>query len=133
MALKRSAMSTFSAWQPVNVVHAGPPDALRHSLSLAYTSQGPSIQPMLVGQQTTSPRRTSWWKKALAAQRSGVVWAQGMALGSPAGVMASRQRIRLLGWLACAQTTCIEYEGAATKAASSSTPVSKSLVIWSMW
>lgn len=50
----------------------------------ANTSQGPNIQPMLVGQHTTSPRRTSWWKKAFAAHRSGVVCDQGMALGSPA-------------------------------------------------
>lgn len=50
----------------------------------ANTSQGPNIQPMLVGQHTTSPRRTSWWKKALTAHRKGVVCDQGMALGSPA-------------------------------------------------
>lgn len=50
----------------------------------AYTSHGPIIQPMLVGQHSMSPGRTSWWKKASAPQRSGVMCDQGMALGSPA-------------------------------------------------
>lgn len=47
----------------------------------AKTSQGPIIQPKLVGHATVSPWRTSWWKNAFAALRIGVVCVQGMALG----------------------------------------------------
>ena len=50
----------------------------------AKTNQGPIIQPKLVGQATVSPFRMSWWKKAFAALRIGVVCVQGMALGCPA-------------------------------------------------
>ena len=40
--------------------------------SAAYSSQGPIIQPRLVGQHTTSRSRMSWWAKASEPQRIGV-------------------------------------------------------------
>ncbi len=55
----------------------------------AKTSHGPIIQPRLVGQATVSPSLTSWWKKAFAALRMGVVWVQGMALGCPTSFIRS--------------------------------------------
>lgn len=53
--------------------------------SAAYTSHGPIIQPRLVGHATTDPGRMSWCAQPSAAQRSGVTWLQGIALGSPWG------------------------------------------------
>ena len=50
----------------------------------AYSSQGPIIQPRLVGPATTSPRRTSCCAHASIPHRMGVTWLQGIAFGSPA-------------------------------------------------
>lgn len=50
----------------------------------AYSSQGPIIQPRLVGQASTSLGCTSPTDQASTAQRMGVVCVQGMALGLPA-------------------------------------------------
>ena len=50
---------------------------------------------MLVGQATTSPTRTSWWKYPSIAHFMGVVWLHTMALGSP--VVPEENRM-LQGW-----------------------------------
>lgn len=50
----------------------------------AYSSQGPIIQPKLVGQAATSPRRTSCCAQASTPHRIGVTCVHGIALGSPA-------------------------------------------------
>jgi hypothetical protein len=65
----------------------------------AKTSQGPSIHPMLVGQHATSPGRTSWWKKALAAHLKGVTCVHGMALGSPATQEVGKESCRADSWV----------------------------------
>ncbi len=46
-------------------------------------SQGPIIQPRLVGQATTSPGWMSWWKWPSIAALTGVSWVHGIAFGSP--------------------------------------------------
>ena len=46
-------------------------------------SQGPIIQPRLVGQATTSPGRMSWCAQPSAAALIGVMWVHGIAFGSP--------------------------------------------------
>ena len=46
-------------------------------------SQGPIIQPRLVGQATTSSGWMSWWKCPSIAALTGVSWVHGIALGSP--------------------------------------------------
>ena len=46
-------------------------------------SHGPIIQPRLVGQATTSPGCTSWWKCPSIEALIGSIWDQGIALGSP--------------------------------------------------
>jgi hypothetical protein len=51
--------------------------------SAAYSSHGPIIQPRLVGQHSTPPGPRSCCAHASVAQRSGVMWVQGMAFGSP--------------------------------------------------
>ena len=51
-------------------------------IRLAYVSQGPIIQPKLVGHARTSDGRTSRWRYASAALLIGVVWVQGIPFGS---------------------------------------------------
>ena len=64
----------------------------------AKMSQGPIIQPRLVGQATTSPDLMSMFASASVPHLSGVTWVQGMALGSPAASKGCVSAAELSGW-----------------------------------
>ena len=60
-------------------------------------SQGPIIQPRLVGQATTSPGLTSRCRAASTADLIGCSWVQGMALGSPVVPEEKRMLVTVSG------------------------------------
>src|SRR3954447_11299138 len=63
----------------------------------AKTVRGPITQPMLVGQANTSPGWMSWYRKPSEAALIGVVWSQGIALGSPVVPEEKRMIVRAEG------------------------------------